>query len=109
MTTKSKKRWLRHEDEVLVALKREGKTWAQISEVLERSEASVVYRSESIRAGKTGYHGKPAVVTSKPGYPKRRACMCCGQSIVSTGPGHRLCNPCRRGEGESRNNSLARM
>lgn len=24
-----------------------------------------------------------------------RPCLCCGKTFVSTGPGHRMCGPCR--------------
>lgn len=27
-----------------------------------------------------------------------RSCLCCGAVFISTGPGNRLCRPCRKGE-----------
>lgn len=52
--------------------------------------------------------GGKAAVKPDTGAAKQRACMCCGSTFPSEGPGHRLCNACCTKSGDDTYRMLPR-
>jgi hypothetical protein len=94
---KAQTHWTTEQTATLLSMIKQGKSWREIGEVLNRAEATLRFQAkrQGVRKQASSKYAKPLADA----VGRHRSCLgpvCRGRkTFLSTGPGHRVCQNCR--------------